>query len=82
MSLRSCHPCGLLFVLEGFCVCGGHRIARGNDRCTSLLSRGREVVMVLHFQVAGIDSDSGALLWRHAQETDQLGEVKALKVKL
>ena len=42
----------------------------------------REVVMVLHFQVAGIDSDSGALLWRHAQETDQLGEVKALKVKL
>ena len=32
-------------------------------------------------QVAGIDSDSGALLWRHAQETDQLGAVKALKVK-
>ena len=38
--------------------------------------------MAFYFQVAGIDSDSGALLWRHAQETDQLGEVRALKVKL
>jgi len=30
--------------------------------------------------VAGIDSDSGALIWRHAQEAEDIGAVRALKV--
>ena len=37
---------------------------------------------IVFSKVAGIDSDSGALIWRHAQEAEDLGAVRALKVRV
>ena len=36
----------------------------------------------VYSKVAGIDSDSGALIWRHAQEAEDIGAVRALKVRV
>ena len=37
---------------------------------------------IVYLKVAGIDSDSGALIWRHAQEAEDIGAVRALKVRV
>ena len=46
-------------------------------RCT-----GEVNLLSIYSKVAGIDSDSGALIWRHAQEAEDLGAVRALKVRV
>ena len=52
-----------------------------DDSSASAILRWKRQPFV-YSKVAGIDSDSGALIWRHAQEAEDLGAVRALKVRV